>query len=128
VWEDGRDGSPENYEIYYKRHPMGNTVGIEPSNSELPMEFKLGQNYPNPFNPVTVIKLDIPSNAIRETSNVKMIIYDILGREILTLVDEELRPGSYQFEWDAANYPSGVYYYKLSVGQYWLTRKAVLIE
>jgi hypothetical protein len=57
-----------------------------------------------------------------------MIIYDILGREILTLVDEELRPGSYQFEWDAANYPSGVYYYKLSVGQYWLTRKAVLIE
>jgi hypothetical protein len=107
VWQDNRDG---NFEIYYKRDPTGNVVGMKNINSEIPKEFKLEQNYPNPFNSNSKIKMQIS-----KLGKVKLTLYDILGREVQTLVNEELKPGTYEVEWDATNFPSGVYFYKLSI-------------
>lgn len=81
--------------------------------SNYPLEFNLSQNYPNPFNPQTKIKFDIPANVKGLTSNVKLVVYDLLGREVATLVNEELKPGTYEADWDASNFSSGVYFYKI---------------
>jgi hypothetical protein len=98
-------------------------------------EYKLYQNYPNPFNPVTKIKFDIPSNVKREKSNVKreksnvkMVIYDVTGREIAVLVNQQMQSGTYEIEWNAADYPSGVYFYKLTADNYSETRKLILLK
>ena len=120
VWYDGRDG---NMEIYYKRDPTGNSIGIQIISSEIPKEFKLGQNYPNPFNPTTVIRYSLIVN-----SDVNLRVYDILGQETAVLVNEKQQPGTYETEWNASNYPSGIYFYKLSTGEFSQTRKAVLIK
>jgi Secretion system C-terminal sorting domain len=103
-------------------------IGIRPISNEIPQNYRLHQNYPNPFNPVTKIKFDIPSNVKRETSNVKMIIYDILGREVETLINEQLKPGTYEVGWDAANYPSGAYFYQMSTSDFTETRRMVLLK
>ena len=83
-------------------------VSVNQMSSEIPENFYLHQNYPNPFNPTTKIKFDI-----KQTSNTKLIIYNILGKEIATLVNEKLNAGSYEVSWKGSNYPSGVYFYKL---------------
>ncbi|MCI0717202.1 MAG: hypothetical protein L0Y77_12980 [Chlorobi bacterium] len=70
----------------------------------MPSEYKLYQNYPNPFNPVAKIRFELPVEATRR---VALIVFDVTGREIETLVNEELNPGVYEIQWDAANYPSG---------------------
>jgi hypothetical protein len=90
---------------------------------EIPMQFKLEQNYPNPFNPKTNIKYQIAKN-----SYVVLKVYDLLGSEVETLLSEELIPGTYEIRWDASNYPSGIYYYKLTAGEYSETKKMVLIK
>jgi hypothetical protein len=77
----------------------------------VPKEFALLQNYPNPFNPTTIIKYDLPNEGI-----VTLKIYDILGREIKTLANEVQKVGSYEARWFADGLPSGVYFYRLSVG------------
>ena len=97
-------------------------------NSEIPNQFSLSQNYPNPFNPTTTIRFAIPLNVKRETSNLKLIIYDILGREVATLVNEQLQAGTYETDWDASNEPGGVYYYKLTSGDFSEIRKMVLVR
>ncbi len=89
----------------------GGVTGFQQISNETPELFSLSQNYPNPFNPVTNIKFQIP-----KTSFVKLIVYDILGREVETLVNEQLKPGAYEADWDASDYPSGVYFYRLDVG------------
>ncbi len=91
-------------------------------------EYKLYQNYPNPFNPVTKIKFDITSNVKRQMSDVKLIIYDILGKEIQTLINEQLQPGTYEVTFDGSNLPSGVYFYKLTARNYEETKKMLLIK
>ena len=88
-----------------------------------PLTFKLFQNYPNPFNPDTHIKFDI-----QKTSPTKLVIYDALGREFATLVNEELSAGSYQVSWDGSNYPSGVYFYTLLSGDFKETKKMLLLK
>ena len=98
-------------------------TGIQQISSEVPDEYKLFQNYPNPFNPVTNIKFDIP-----RSSHVKLIIYDALGREVTTLVNEKLTAGSYETSWDGSSFPSGVYFYKLETDNFTNTRKMVLIK
>ncbi len=103
-------------------------VGIHPISSEVPEKFSLYQNYPNPFNPQTKIKFDVPSNVKRETSNVKLIIYDLLGREVTTLVNEELKPGIYEADWDGSNYSSGVYYYKIKTEGFIETKKMLMVK
>jgi len=112
---------------YYNTCYTSPPIGIEPISNKVPAEFKLQQNYPNPFNPVTKIKFDIATvGAVPRT--VRLVIYDVLGREIATLVNEELQPGTYEVEWDASNYPSGVYYYRLVSADYSDTKKMVLIK
>jgi flagellar hook assembly protein FlgD len=86
----------------------------------------LSQNYPNPFNPVTRIDFVIPFVETRLMASLR--IYDILGREVTTLVNGQLKPGTYEIEWDATNYPSGVYYYTLTTGDYKETRKMILLR
>jgi hypothetical protein len=103
-------------------------VGIIQISSNLPEQYSLSQNYPNPFNPTTKIKFEIPSNVKSETSNVKIIIYDILGKEVATLVNDRLQPGTYEVEFDGSNYPSGVYFYKLITNSFNQTKRMVLIK
>ncbi|MBK6539067.1 MAG: T9SS type A sorting domain-containing protein [Ignavibacteria bacterium] len=79
----------------------------------MPNEFSLGQNYPNPFNPATKIKFEL-----RNTSFTNLVIYDGLGREVETIVNEQLNAGSYEADWNASNFPSGVYFYKLTTGDF----------
>lgn len=89
----------------------------------IPVKFSLSQNYPNPFNPTTKIKFDVP-----KPSFTKLIIYDMLGREVTTLVNEELKPGTYETDWDASYYSSGVYFYKIISGDFVETKKMVLMR
>jgi hypothetical protein len=97
-------------------------IGIQPISTEVPSQYFLFQNYPNPFNPVTKIKFDIPTPLNPPeggTQDVKLVVYDVLGREVASLIprggQEGLNPGTYEVEWDASNYPSGVYFYRLIV-------------
>ena len=106
----------------------GSPIGINQNGTQVPSSFSLYQNYPNPFNPVTKIKFDIPSNTKGEISGTKLVIYDILGKELTILLNRQLQPGSYEIDWDAAQFPSGVYFYTLSSGEYLITKKMVLIK
>lgn len=89
----------------------------------VPMEFSLEQNYPNPFNPRTHFRF-----TVADLQFVTLKVFDVLGREVTTLVDEIKPPGQYSLEWDATNQPSGVYYYRLQAGARLETRKLVLIR
>ena len=100
-------------------------IGINPISSQIPKSFALQQNYPNPFNPSTKIRYDIPKQSSGETT---LKVYDQLGREVATLVNDKLNPGSYEINWDAADYASGVYYYKLVSGSFTETKKMVLLK
>jgi len=102
-------------------------IGIQPISNEIPVSFKLYQNYPNPFNPVTKIKFSLPRPS-EGGGHVKLIIFDVLGSEIVTLVNETFQPGTYEVEWDGTNYASGVYYYKIETGDYKVSKKMVLIK
>jgi len=88
-----------------------------------PTTFSLSQNYPNPFNPSTVI-----SYQLAVTSHINLKVYDILGRNVAVLVNEKLKPGTYEVTWDASNNPSGVYYYTLRAGEFSDTKKMVLVK
>jgi hypothetical protein len=111
---------------------LANTItGKQNISGNLPDDFSLSQSYPNPFNPVTKIKFDIPlSRGVSAGRGmlVNLVIYDILGREISTLVNEELKPGTYETEWDGSSNPSGVYFYKLITTEYSETKKMILIK
>ncbi len=95
-----------------------------------PHKFMLYQNYPNPFNPTTKIKysIPVPSNLSKREALVQLKIYDILGREISTLVNKEQQPGTYEFQFDGSNLPSGVYFYRLQVGSFSDTKKLILLK
>ncbi|MCB0751681.1 MAG: T9SS type A sorting domain-containing protein, partial [Ignavibacteriae bacterium] len=81
------------------------------------------QNYPNPFNPVTKISYQIPSPGL-----VTLRIYDVLGREVRTLVNKELNSGKYEIEFNASSLSSGIYFYTLSAGSFLLTKKLMLLK
>ncbi|HMQ99015.1 MAG TPA: YCF48-related protein [Ignavibacteria bacterium] len=103
-------------------------IGLQNVSYEILQKFSLFQNYPNPFNPQTKIKFAVPSSVKGQTSNVKLIIYDLLGREVTTLVNKELKPGTYEADWDGSNYSSGVYFYKIISGDFVETKKMVLMK
>ncbi|HWA06860.1 MAG TPA: T9SS type A sorting domain-containing protein [Ignavibacteria bacterium] len=109
--------------INYKTMP----IGIEPISNIVPAKFSLEQNYPNPFNPNTNIKFNVAANGFA-----KLVIFDVLGREVATLVSEELKAGEYAVNYNAANLPSGVYLYRLTVdgnnSSFVATRKFVLVK
>lgn len=127
----------------------GGITSVKPVTGNIPKSFSLHQNYPNPFNPVTKIKFDIPTPlntpeggtqdswastplSFGEGLGVRLVIYDILGREVTVLVNEQLIPGNYEITWSAAgrayDFPSGVYYYRLTAGEYSETKKMILIK
>ncbi len=114
---------------YYNDFRTCIPIGIEPISSEIPQHFGLYQNYPNPFNPVTKIRFSIPLlRGVVEDWGVLLKIYDILGKEIALLVNEELKPGTYEIEWDASNFSSGVYFYSLITENFTQTNKMVVIK
>ena len=90
--------------------------------------YLLSQNYPNPFNPTTNIKYSIPENVKSEKENVKLIVYDVLGKEIKTLVNENKSPGNYDVEFNASYLSSGIYFYKIQAGKFIETKKMILIK
>ena len=109
----------------------GVPIGIKPISNSVPDKFILYQNYPNPFNPTTKIKFDIPTLPLTKGAggmNTKLTIYDILGREVTTLINENIQPGTYEIEWNAANFASGVYFYQLRAGDFVQTKKLVLLK
>lgn len=101
----------------------GGSTFINNISNENPTKFSLLQNYPNPFNPSTVIRYQIKNTGI-----VKISVLNMLGREIETLVNEKQLPGTYGVSWDGTDYPSGVYFYKISAGYYSETKKMILMK
>lgn len=125
---DGNINQNEFYEFDYSI-TSANEVNLNIS------DFKLYQNYPNPFNPITKIKFSIPNvvEAYHASINSAIVgvvlqIYDVLGNNIATLVNEYRRPGNYEVLWDASGFPSGVYFYQLRIGGYIETKKMVLMK
>ena len=103
---------------------FGGLVSVEGNKSaEIPTKFNLSQNYPNPFNPVTSIKFTIP-----EVVNVKISVYNILGREVAVLADREYQAGEYIIRWEAANVSSGIYFIRMEAADYRRTLKMVLLR
>jgi photosystem II stability/assembly factor-like uncharacterized protein len=114
---------------------LNEVTGVEVEKNEtLPFEFELSQNYPNPFNPSTKIKFVIPENveSFGKTSHIQLKIYDILGNEITTLVNEQKQPGTYEVEFNASSVnrriSSGIYFYRLSAGNNSITKQMVLMK
>jgi len=99
------------------------TAVKQPTLPSSPKSFVLWQNYPNPFNPSTIIGYDIPN-----LSHVTMNVYDVLGRKVETLVDNEKLPGHYQVTFNASRLPSGVYFYRLTAGSFVQTKKLIVIK
>ena len=103
------------------KRPLSQITAVDVSSHEIPDKMKLEQNYPNPFNPVTKIKFEIQSTAF-----VTLKVLDVLGREVTTLINRELTPGSYETKLDGSKLASGVYFYRLTAGKITQTRKLVL--
>ena len=102
---------------------VSNPIGIQNISTETPVKYALKQNYPNPFNPITNIEFDIA-----KTSGVNLVIYNSLGQLVATLVDQELKPGSYKYDFNASGLPSGSYYYRLTAGDFVQTNKMILVK
>lgn len=98
-------------------------TSLDDENNFFSNSYQLSQNYPNPFNPVSKIKFSIPVSG-----NVEIKVYDILGKEIKTLLNEYKQSGTYEVEFDASNLPSGVYFYRMISGSYLETKKMLLLR
>jgi len=98
-------------------------VEVEQSNLNVPKEFQLQQNYPNPFNPTTTIEFALPKQ-----SNVTLKLFDILGREIATLVDAELESGVHKINFDGKHLASGIYFYRIHADGFLKTKKLMLLK
>ncbi|MBS1518082.1 MAG: serine hydrolase [Bacteroidetes bacterium] len=96
--------------------------------NEIPVTSRLYQNYPNPFNPVTKINFSVGSNILNNSLHVSLRIFDITGKEIITLVNGILEPGNYTVEFDGKDLPSGVYYSKFTAGSFTETKSMILIK
>ncbi len=96
---------------------------IENTNNSLPQKFSLYQNYPNPFNPSTTIEFSLPNSEY-----VELIVYNILGKEVTTLVSNKLNTGNHTYQFDGRNLASGVYYYQLVAGEFREVKKMILLR
>ena len=122
VWSQRNSGSGNN--IWAVEGCNGIiTTGIENTGNEIPSTYSLSQNYPNPFNPTTNIKFSIPKSGY-----VKLVIYDITGKEVETLIDENLTGGTYKADFDGSNLASGIYLYNISASDFTETKKMMLIK
>jgi hypothetical protein len=109
-------------QLYYIRLSTNHTIGIN-ENQQTVLKYSLYQNFPNPFNPKSVIKYQIS-----KSSYVSLKVYNVNGKEVSSIVNETLSPGEYGTTFDGSNLPSGVYFYKLSAGDFTDTKKMVLIK
>jgi len=101
----------------------GEPIGIQQISHEIPVQFSILQNYPNPFNPVTSIEFTVPKKAF-----ISLRIFNSIGKEIDVLVNKNLLPGTYRYEWNASSYPSGIYFYTLQSENFAETKKMILIK
>lgn len=98
-------------------------IGINPISTVIPKDYFVNPNYPNPFNPVTKIKFGLPKESF-----VKITVFDILGREVSVLANEQLKAGEFEVDWTADAFPSGVYFYRIEAGSFVKTAKMMLIK
>ena len=113
----GTDG----FSVY--RRLYSEIIGVQNISTEIPKKYSLSQNFPNPFNPVTKINYEL-----RVTNYAKLVVYDVMGKEVVTLVNEKQSPGTYQVEFDGSNLKSGVYFYRLTSDDFTDTKRMVLIK
>jgi hypothetical protein len=106
---------------YY--YDCSGTIGIEPIHNIIPKQFLLEQNYPNPFNPNTSIKFSVPNTGL-----VSLVVYDALGRAVKELVNENVAAGIYSVDFNASDYPSGIFFYRLTAENFSETKKMVLVK
>ena len=113
------------YQEFYARFrgAGGEIIGIQNISSEIPSSFSLSQNYPNPFNPVTNLEF-----GISDLGFVSLEVYDVLGKEVAMLVNEKLSPGKYKVEFDGSGFSSGVYFYRLTAGDFTETKRMMLVK
>jgi photosystem II stability/assembly factor-like uncharacterized protein len=102
---------------------LSNPIGIQLIGNEIPENFSLSQNYPNPFNPSTKIRFNL-----QKSSLTMLDVYDILGRQIAVLVNEDLKAGTYEINWTANRFSSGVYFYRLATDEFTDTKKMILLK
>jgi hypothetical protein len=121
--------------VYYGHIPYPLTGVEEQGREQVPASFSLAQNYPNPFNPTTNIGFSVPDNGTRSRPPradgegfVSLRVYDLLGREVSVLVNENLKPGVYERTFDGAELPSGVYFYRLEAGGFMQARRLILLK
>lgn len=107
--------------VYYNMESL--ITGVQNISGNIPSGFSLKQNYPNPFNPVTNIEFALPNKSF-----VKLVVYDMLGKTVETLVNNEYGAGTYKVDWNAANLPSGVYFYKLETSGFTDVKKMILVK
>ncbi len=106
------------------RRPLSDMItAVKDSKSDIPTTFSLSQNYPNPFNPTTTISFSLPSRSF-----VSLKVFDVLGRELSTIVSEELQAGTYNRQWNAVNMASGVYFYRIESGTFEAVKKMMLLK
>jgi hypothetical protein len=102
---------------------MITSTSVGQASSQLPKIYNLRQNYPNPFNPSTTISFSLPSKSF-----VTLKVFDIMSREVTTLINKELSAGNYLQKWNAVNISSGIYFYRLQAGAFTETKKLVLLK
>lgn len=105
------------------RRILSEMIGVNNISTEIPTAYSLSQNYPNPFNPTTSIKFNVA-----KLGYVKIVIYDVTGREVQTIVNESLKPGTYETSFDGSSLNSGVYFYKIIAEEFSETKKMLLIK
>ncbi|HEY5123725.1 MAG TPA: T9SS type A sorting domain-containing protein [Ignavibacteria bacterium] len=110
------------------KRPLSELVNVSKLESEIPLKFSLFQNSPNPFNPTTKIKFEVPLSKGGRQGVVSLKVFDILGKEVATLVNEQLAPGTYELTFDGSNFASGVYFYQLRSGDFVATKKLILLK
>jgi hypothetical protein len=130
VSHDFSSGHPE---IVWEEPEFNYTVNLAGANPALPTSYSLVQNYPNPFNAGTVISFNVPQNSNSDLTNVKLVVYNVLGQSVRTLVDEERYAGVHQVSWDGTNdrgdaVSSGVYFYRMQAGKFTDTKKMTLLK
>jgi hypothetical protein len=117
-----RNGSTQDPMIRARIHLPG-TIGITNTSSNIPERYSISQNYPNPFNPTTKIDFAIP-----KTGLVKIAVYDILGRQVSNLVNQNLTAGTYSIDFNGANLNSGIFFYRIEADGFVETKKMLLIK
>ena len=107
-------------EFWYNERPTGMSISDD---APVASRYELGQNYPNPFNPITHIRFNIP-----ETGNTKLTVFNIMGEAVANLIDGVVSAGAHTVSWNAANMPTGVYFYRMESGNFTQTRKLLLVK